>query len=80
MKQSRRMSLLESITNVVVGYGVAIMTQMLVFPLFGLQAKLADNLLIGAIFTCVSLVRGYALRRAFESLRVTMQASNPRQP
>jgi len=36
-----------------------------VFPMFGLQASLGDNLAIGAIFTVVSLVRSYALRRVF---------------
>ena len=44
MRQSRRMSLIEAITNVAVGFALAIATQMLVFPLFGLQASLADNL------------------------------------
>ena len=36
--------------NVVVGYGVAVATQMLVFPLFGLQTTLAQNLKLGAVF------------------------------
>ena len=69
MKQSRMMSLVEAITNVVVGYGVAVMAQMLVFPLFGLHASLTDNLLIGAIFTAASIVRSYSLRRMFEAIR-----------
>jgi hypothetical protein len=30
----RWMSLLEAVTNVLVGYGVAVATKMLVFPLF----------------------------------------------
>jgi len=59
------MSAVESIANVAVGYGVAIVTQSAVFPMFGLQASLGDNLAIGAIFTVVSLVRSYALRRVF---------------
>ena len=75
MKQSRRMSLLESIANIVVGYGVAVMTQILVFPLFGMNAGLTDNLEIGFIFSGVSLVRSFALRRAFESLRVRQARS-----
>jgi len=70
MKQSRLMSLVEAVTNVVVGYGVAVMAQMLVFPLFGLHASLTDNLLIGAIFTAASIARSYSLRRVFEVLRV----------
>lgn len=70
MKQSRAMSLLESIANVLVGYGVAVTTQMLVFPLFGWHTSVQDNLTIGLIFTAVSIVRSYALRQGFEALRV----------
>jgi hypothetical protein len=70
MKQSRLMSLVESLANVLVGYGVAVVTQMLVFPLFGLAVTVTENLLIGLIFTAVSIVRSYALRRGFEALRV----------
>ena len=70
MKQSRRMSLVEALTNVAVGYGIAVATQMAVFPLFGLHATLAQNMAMGAIFTIVSIVRSYALRRVFEEVRV----------
>jgi hypothetical protein len=74
MKQSRLMSLVESLVNVLVGYGVAVATQMAVFPLFGLAVTLTENLLIGLIFTVVSIVRSYALRRGFEALRVRQSA------
>ena len=74
MKQSRLMSLVESLANVLVGYGVAVATQMLVFPLFGLAVTISENLLIGLIFTAVSIVRSYALRRGFEALRVRQSA------
>lgn len=63
------MSLLEAMTNVVVGYLLAVGAQMLVFPLFGVEATLGQSLGIGAVFTVVSLVRGYLLRRAFEAVR-----------
>lgn len=65
--QSRRMSLLESLSNIVVGYGVAVVAQIVMFPLFGLHASLGENLIIGGIFTCISLIRSYALRRLFNS-------------
>ena len=65
--QTRLMSLFESAANIVVGYGVAVITQLLVFPLFGLAASLSDNLVIGLIFTIVSLARSYALRRLFNA-------------
>ena len=76
MKQSRLMSLMESLANVLVGYGVAVTTQMAVFPLFGLAVTVTENLLIGLIFTAVSIVRSYALRRGFEALRVRQSASD----
>ena len=74
MKQSRLMSLMESLANVLAGYGVAVITQMLVFPLFGLAVTVTENLLIGLIFTVVSIVRSYLLRRGFEALRVGQSA------
>ena len=76
MKQSRWMSLVEAVTNVLVGYGVAVTTQWAVFPLFGLHATLQENLVIGLVFTVVSLIRSYLLRRAFEALRVRQLSGN----
>lgn len=70
MTQSRAMSLVEALANVVVGYGIAVVTQVLVFPLFGLSATLAENMAIGAIFTVVSIARSFALRRLFEVIRM----------
>jgi len=70
MKQSRAMSLVESVANVIVGYGVAVATQILIFPIFGLHTTLAQNLKMGAIFTIVSIGRSFALRRLFEAIRV----------
>lgn len=66
--QSRFMSLVESISNIVVGYGLAVLTQVLVFPMFGLHASLVENLGIGLIFTGVSLIRSYVLRRTFDRI------------
>jgi len=70
VRQSRRMSFLESLTNVAVGYGVAVTAQIAVFPMFGLEVSLSDNLVIGAIFTAISILRSYTLRRIFEEIRV----------
>jgi len=67
--QSRSQSLIEAITNVAVGYALAVLTQIVVFPSFGLKVSLNDNLAIGAIFVIISLLRSYALRRIFEHWR-----------
>lgn len=68
MTQSRRMSLIEAITNVAVGYALAVVTQIVVFPWFGLHASLGDNLALGLVFTAISLFRSYTLRRLFTLL------------
>ena len=63
--QSRLASFIESLVNVAIGYSVALATQLTVFPLFGLDVRLDQNLAIGAIFTVVSIARSYCVRRAF---------------
>ncbi|CDP51769.1 hypothetical protein [Devosia sp. DBB001] len=75
MKQSRLMSLVESVANVIIGYGVAVVTQILIFPIFGLHTTLAQNLQMGAVFTGVSIARSFALRRLFEAVRVASNQS-----
>lgn len=68
MTQSRRLSLIEAIANVTVAYALAVVTQIVVFPWFGLNVSLSDNLTIGGIFVVISLLRSYVLRRLFSKL------------
>ena len=69
MKQTRRMSLIEATVNVAVGYGLAVLTQLVAFPWFGLSARVSDAMALGAVFTVVSIIRAYVLRRLFERWR-----------
>lgn len=70
MKQSKLMSLVETVLSTVIGFGVALTTQILVFPLFGFNPPISHNLLIGAIFTVASIARGFLVRRLFEALHI----------
>ena len=74
--QSRWMSLVEAVTNIVVGYGLAVLTQIIVFPMFGLSMTLEQNLKIGIIFTSLSIARSFVLRRAFELVQVRAYVSS----
>ena len=65
------MSAVEAVTNVLVGFWVAVGTQAAIFPLFGLSATLKQNMAMGIVFTVVSLIRSYALRRIFSRLQHT---------
>ena len=63
--QTRRQSIIETAVSVTIGYMVALASQIAIFPLFGIHATVADNLMIGAWFTIISVIRGYAVRRFF---------------
>jgi hypothetical protein len=63
--QSRQMSLVESVTNVAVGFAVALGTQLVVFPWFDLEASVGEHIALGSVFTCASIARSYLLRRLF---------------
>jgi len=65
MSQSKRMSFVESLANVAVGYGINCAAQAIVFPWFGIRIPISHNLTIGLIFTVISIVRSYTLRRIF---------------
>lgn len=65
MTQSRGMSALEATINVVVGWLVALVTQLALFPAVGLQVAPVQHLVLSIAFTAVSFARSYLLRRAF---------------
>ena len=67
MMQSRKESLIESLMNIGIGYLVALLSQLAIFPLFGINVPLSTNLWIGAWFTAISLARSYAIRRWFNA-------------
>ena len=63
--QTKYQSLIESLTNILVGYLTALLSQVLIFPLFDIDVSFQDNLLIGLYFTIISLLRSYLVRRYF---------------
>ncbi len=68
--QTKTGSMIEACANVAVGYSIAVGSQIVVFPLVGIDGvELHTNFLIGGIFTGISLVRSYILRRWFNNLK-----------
>lgn len=63
--QSRRMSAIEAFCNVLIGYLVSVVANIIILPLFGYNVTVGDSFAIGFAFTVVSLARSYALRRIF---------------
>lgn len=67
MNQSRLSSAIEAIMNVIIGLGINIAANFVILPLVGFDITLSQNLLIGVLYTVVSLVRSYAIRRWFNA-------------
>ena len=63
--QSKKRSFIEAVTNVLIGYLVAVISNLIVLPLFGYQVSLFDGFAIGIVFTVISLIRSYVIRRLF---------------
>lgn len=66
--QKRKHSFLEILISTVIGYFVALATQIAVFPHFGILVSHGQHLVISLIFTVVSVARGYLIRRFFNWL------------
>lgn len=68
--QSKKQSLIETLTSVFVGWLIGVILNMLVLPLFDYDVNLTDGVLISIIFTAVSVVRSYVVRRFFNSKEI----------
>ena len=64
--QGKRGSLVESIIQVLSGWGVAIITQLIVYPLMGIEVTIVQNINLSLIFIVVGFVKQYYVRRLFE--------------
>lgn len=65
MSQSRLHSMIESWANILIGFTINWCANLLVLPAFGFNVTPVDAFGIGVVFTAISLVRSYALRRLF---------------
>ena len=65
--QTKKWSMIESLTSTTIGWLIGVILNMSVLPLFGYDVSLTDGLLISIIFTVVSVIRGYVIRRFFNS-------------
>jgi hypothetical protein len=67
--QSRSASILETVFGTATGFVLSVWVQRLLFPALGHDLALGENMLVASVFTAVSLLRGYMVRRVFNALR-----------
>jgi hypothetical protein len=71
--QTRVESLKEAWTNIVIGFSINYFANLLIFPLVGMHIGLDQNFWIGCIYTAISLVRQFVIRRRFNARTVRQQ-------
>ena len=67
MNQTRLGSLIEALVNVAIGFSINYLANLVIFPRFGWHISLTDNLLLGLIYTAISIARSYVIRRWFNA-------------
>lgn len=65
MSQTRKQSLGEAVVNVAIGWAVSFAANLIVLPLFGLDAPVSTFAAISVVFTAISIARSYLVRRFF---------------
>ena len=70
MTQTAKGSAIEAVTNTAVGFLVNFSANLLLLPLFGFSTlTIGKNIAIGALYTIISLIRSYVLRRTFNKVK-----------
>ena len=63
--QKKIISLIESVTNTSIGFTVSLCLQLIIYPIMGIPVTFGQNIVITIVFTVVSVLRGYVVRRWF---------------
>ncbi len=71
--QTRWHSFIESWANVVAGIIISYVANLFIFPFLGYEISTEQNIKLVAIYTVISLVRSYVLRRLFNKWHVKTQ-------
>jgi hypothetical protein len=63
--QTKKNSLIESVTNTVIGFIISLLIQLIIYPVMDIPVTFNQNITITLVFTIVSIIRGYIIRRFF---------------
>ena len=67
MKQTKKQSIIESITQTLIGLIVSFCIQLVIYPLLNIEVTFSQNLIITFVFFIASIIRGYIIRRFFNN-------------
>lgn len=63
--QSKTKSIIESLTNTIVGLGLSFGIQLILYPIMNIPVTINQNIIITFVFFMASFLRGYFIRRIF---------------
>lgn len=67
MRQTRLSSFIEQLVNVGIGFCIALTAQLLIYPSIGITISVETHVEITLMFTGISIIRGYIIRRWFNA-------------
>jgi hypothetical protein len=67
MKQSKRQSMYETIISTMIVFVVSLISVVVIFPVFDIHTSFGTDFIITVYFTVISILRGYFVRRYFNS-------------
>jgi len=71
--QTKKYSVYESITNIIIGLVLSFLTQLWIYPFCGIEVNLEQNIFITIVFFVISFIRSYAIRRFFVFIEYLQQ-------
>jgi len=66
--QSKRLSIIEAVTNTIVGLTTSFCIQLIIYPTLNIEVTIGQNIIITCVFFIVSILRGYLVRRLFNTI------------
>ena len=70
LMQTKKQSVIESLTNIIVGLLTSFLIQLIIYPLLNIPVSINQNIIITIVFFIVSFIRGYLIRRYFNKKNV----------
>lgn len=68
MEQTKLQSKIEAVVNSIIGYIISVIAMYYLLPMFGVSISPTNNMALVAIFTVISILRNYVIRRYFNGL------------
>ena len=68
--QSKTKSIIEAVSNTVIGLLTAFIIQIIIYPLLNIEVSINQNIIITFVFFIVSIIRSYLVRRLFNKFDI----------